>query len=68
MHYDIAAKVILSRCKEAVLSVLCGLPITSVTLLETGPQETPSLRRSDFVLRTTFQDGSEYLVLLEFLS
>ena len=66
--YDVAAKVILSRCKEAVLSVLCGLPVTSALLLETAPQETASLRRSDFVLRAVFEDNSERLVLLEFLS
>ncbi len=68
MQYDIAAKVVLSRCKEAVLSVLCNLPVTSAFLLETAPQETPSLRRSDFVLRATFEDGTERLILLELLS
>lgn len=66
--YDIAAKVILSRCREAVLSVLCGLPVTSALLLETAPQETASLRRSDFVFRAVFEDGAERLVLLEFLT
>lgn len=68
MYYDIAAKVILSRCKEAVLSILCGLPIISASLIEARPQETTSVRRSDFVFRTTFEDGVERLVLLEFLS
>ncbi len=68
MHYDLAAKVILSRCKEAVLSVLCGLPVTFVLPVEGSPQETPSVRRSDFVFRATFNDGTERLVLLEFLS
>ncbi len=68
MHYDLAAKVILSRCKEAVLSIFCGLPVTSAFLVETVPQETPSVRRSDFVFRAFFDDGSERLILLEFLS
>ena len=68
MHYDLAAKVILSRCKEAVLSVLCGLPVTFVLPIEVSPQETPSVRRSDFVFRASFEDGTERLVLLEFLS
>ncbi len=68
MRYDIATKVILSRCKEGVLSVLCGLPVTSALLLETAPQETASVRRSDFVFRASFEDGTERLVLLEFLS
>ena len=68
MRYDVAAKVVLSRCKSAVLSLLCGLPVTSASLIETRPQETASLRRSDFVFRATFEDGSERLILLEFLS
>jgi len=68
MRYDVAAKVVLSRCKSAVLSLLCGLPVTSASLLEARPQETASLRRSDFVFRATFEDGTERLILLEFLS
>ena len=68
MHYDIAAKVILSRCKDAVLTELCNLPIVSSMLIESRPQETTSLRRSDFVLKAGFEDGSEHLILIEFLS
>ena len=66
MRYDVAAKVVLSRCKSAVLSVLCGLPVTSASLLEARPQETASLRRSDFVFRATFEDGTERLILSNF--
>ncbi len=68
MHYDIATKVILSRCKETVLRELCGLPVKSAFLIEDRPQETVSLRRSDFILRCIFEDGEERLVLIEFLS
>jgi len=66
MEYDIASKVILSRCKDSLLRHLCGIAVSSSELIETAPQETASLRRSDFVLRTRLEDGSDILVLIEF--
>ena len=68
MKYDLASKVLLSRCKDEILRTLAGLSITSSTLLETAPQETASLRRADFAIRAMFDDGSERLILVEFLS
>ena len=65
MEYDITSKVILTRCKEGILRHLCGLEVEEAELLETRPQETASLRRSDFVLRVQM-GGEERLVLLEF--
>ncbi len=63
MKYDVASKVLLSRCKDEILRHFAGLPIKSSTLLETAPQETVSRRRADFVLRTELEDGSRRLVL-----
>ncbi|WP_022854073.1 RpnC/YadD family protein [Thermodesulfatator atlanticus] len=68
MYYDIASKVILSHCKEPFLSYFCKLPVEKALLVDPRPQETPFLRRSDFVLKAILADGSEMLVLLEFLS
>ena len=68
MYYDIASKVILSRCKEPFLTFFCGLPVKTAYLIEPRPQETTSLRRSDFVLRVLDENQSEFLVLLEFVS
>ena len=51
-----------------MLTELCNLPIVSSMLIESRPQETTSLRRSDFVLKAGFEDGSEHLILIEFLS
>ncbi len=68
MHYDIASKVILSRCKKVFLEYFCKLPVKDALLLESKPQETPSIRRSDFVLKTILRDNSEILVLIEFVS
>ncbi|WP_459878955.1 hypothetical protein [Desulfothermus naphthae] len=44
---------------------LCGLNVKDAELIEVHPQETASVRRSDFVLRAFFEDGTEKLVLLE---
>ncbi len=68
MYYDIASKVILSRCKEPFLAYFCKLPVAKAFLIEERPQETTSLRRSDFVLKAFLTDGSECLVLVEFVS
>ena len=68
MHYDIATKVILSHCKEAILSLFCGLPVKDVSLLDIRPQETPSLRRADFVFRAVLEDGKVFLILVEIVS
>jgi len=68
MQYDIASKVILSHCRKVVLEELCGLKIKDAELIEVRPQETASLRRSDFVLKALFEDGTERLVLLELIT
>ncbi len=68
MHYDIASKVILSHCKEAFLKFVCGISIKEAALIESKPQETPSLRRSDFVLKAILENGTKILVLIEFVS
>jgi hypothetical protein len=51
-----------------VLRDLCGLKVKESELIEIEPQETASLRRSDFVLRALFEDNKERLVLLEFIT
>ena len=68
MQYDIASKVILSHCKKAVLQELCGLRVKDAELIEVRLQETASLRRSDFVLKALFEDGTEKMVLLELIT
>ncbi|WP_461833491.1 hypothetical protein [Desulfothermus sp.] len=68
MQYDIASKVILSHCRKAVLQELCGLRVKDAELIEVRPQETASVRRSDFVLKALFEDGTEKMVLLELIT
>jgi len=66
MQYDVASKVLISRCKDGILRRICGLAVRSSEVLDTAPQETASLRRSDFVLRAEFEGGRAGLVLVEF--
>lgn len=68
MQYDIASKVILSHCRGAVLRDLCGLKVKESEIIDIRPQETTSVRRSDFVLRALFEDNRERLVLIEFIT
>ena len=68
MKYDIASKVLLSRCKDEILRHFAGFEIKTSMLIDTAPQETVSLRRADFALRAQFEDDTERLVLVEFLS
>jgi len=65
MHYDIAAKVLMEKCREEILRQLLGLSVTESTLLEELPQETVSVRRSDFAILVTDEEGLRRLVLLE---
>ncbi|MEJ5363612.1 MAG: hypothetical protein WHS86_00790 [Desulfosoma sp.] len=62
--YDAAVKVILSRCRKAALEYFLGLRVEESEILEL-PQETASLRRSDFPVRVRTADGRTFVVLLE---
>lgn len=65
MSYDIAAKVLIDRCRSEILRRFLGIPVTESTLLEEAPQETTSLRRSDFPLLVTEVNGQRRLVIIE---
>ncbi len=64
MHYDIALKELLRHCSRAILEHWVGLRVRESELMVV-PQETTSLRRSDFPLRVVTEDGEELLVLVE---
>jgi hypothetical protein len=68
MHYDIAAKVVMEKCRGEILRRLLGLSVSESTILEELPQETVSLKRSDFPLLVTEESGSQRLVLIEIQS
>ncbi|QCQ21357.1 hypothetical protein [Desulfoglaeba alkanexedens] len=62
--YDAAMKVILAHCREAALEFFLGLHVEESEILEL-PQETASVRRSDFPIRVRASEGRVFIVLLE---
>ena len=65
MHYDIAAKILMEKCREQILRRLLGLSVSESSLLQELPQETVSVKRSDFAVMVTDESGARRLVLLE---
>jgi len=65
IQYDIASKVLIEKCRYELLRHFVGLEVEQSILLEEIPQETVSLRRSDYPIRVTDADGRVFLVLLE---
>ncbi len=65
MKYDIAAKATVDIGKELILSEFLGIEYESISSLEELPEETVSLRRSDFPLRVALKDGRDIIVLIE---
>jgi len=66
MQYDVAAKVVVEHGKEAILKWFLRIEPEHVELIEELPQETATLRRSDFPLWVGTNDGKEQIVVLEF--
>lgn len=62
---DIAAKVVLGHCQHAALDFFLGLDVQEASLLDL-PQETATLRRTDFPIQILDSQGRSRIVLLEF--
>lgn len=62
---DIAAKVVLGHCREAALDFFLGLDVQEASLLDL-PQETATLRRTDYPFQVLDSQGRSRIVLLEF--
>jgi hypothetical protein len=65
MRYDISSKILIEKCREEILRRLVGLSVEESTVLEQLPQETVSLKRSDYPMLVTDEDGRQLLVVLE---
>ncbi len=65
MDYDIALKEMLRLCSREILQRWLHISVSESALIEDLPQETTSVRRSDFPLRVVTEDGREMLVLIE---
>uniref|UniRef100_A0A7C4RTK1 Rpn family recombination-promoting nuclease/putative transposase n=1 Tax=Desulfatirhabdium butyrativorans TaxID=340467 RepID=A0A7C4RTK1_9BACT len=64
-HYDIAAKVLIDTCRDQILRELLHLDVDESTLIEGLPQETVSVKRSDFPMLVTDSKGRQSIVILE---
>jgi hypothetical protein len=64
MKYDAASKVILDISKEAILRRFLNFG-SDIIYTEKLPEETVSLKRSDFPLRVILKDGRNIIVLIE---
>ena len=64
-HYDIAAKVLIESCRDEIIRFFTGIEVSDSTLVEELPQETVSLKRSDFPVLVTDKNGEKRLVILE---
>jgi predicted transposase YdaD len=65
MEYDITAKVLIEKSHREILQHFLGLSVLESTLLKPLPQQTATLRSSDFPLLVTDERGQHSLVVLE---
>ena len=67
-HYDVAAKVLIDSCRDEILRRFLGIDVVASDLIEEIPQETVSVRRSDFPMIVDTVDRGKVLVILEIQS
>jgi predicted transposase YdaD len=65
MRYDVASKVTVEIARYSIVELLFGIRPSHVSLIERLPQESVSLRRSDFPLMVEMED-ERFILLLEF--
>lgn len=66
MQYDITSKLIIEKGNREILHYFLHVDPVSIEVIENLPQELPSVRRSDFLLKVTDRDQQEQLYLIEF--
>ncbi|MBC8228499.1 hypothetical protein H8E77_03005 [bacterium] len=66
MKYDIASKRLVELGGKSILREFVKIDIGEFELIEELPQQTVSLRSSDFPLMVKDQKGDSIIVLLEF--
>jgi len=66
MKYDIASKRLADLGIESLVSRFLQIEIEDSKLIEELPQETVTIRSSDFPIRIREKNGNESIVLLEF--
>ncbi len=64
-QYDIASKILMETCRDDIIRHFAGIDVAESALIEQLPQETPSLKRSDFPIMVTDRQGDKCLALFE---
>jgi len=67
-QYDIITKALMEQSAKPMLAQFLGIRATDVELIEELPQETVSVKRSDYVLRITGRRRKQSIIIWEFLS
>jgi hypothetical protein len=68
MKYDIATKVLMDKAGKKVLERFLDIELEDLEYIEDLPQETASLKRSDYILKVVGKDGGNFILIWEFLS
>ena len=64
-QYDIAAKVLLEACRNEIIRYFLKIDIKDSSIITSLPQETVSLKRSDFPVLVTDNEGNTRLIIIE---
>ncbi len=64
-QYDIATKVLIESCRDEFIRRFAGIDVRESRLIDDLPQETVSLKRSDYAVLITDKDAVQKLVILE---
>lgn len=66
MHqYDVASKILMETCRDEIIQYFAGIDVLESTLIEELPQETVSLKRSDFPVMVKPREGQDALLIFE---
>ncbi len=66
MHqYDLASKILMETCRDEIVRYFTGADVEETAIVEELPQETVSLKRSDFPVKIRDKAGNESLAVIE---
>lgn len=66
MHqYDLASKILMETCRDEIVRYFTDADVDETSIVEELPQETVSLKRSDFPVKIKDKAGNESLALIE---
>jgi len=65
MKYDIAAKTLMETCRDEIIRYFLDIDVRESRMIRDLPQETVSLKRSDYPVLTTDANGVTRLVIIE---